>query len=304
MLKKILIPMDGSGESEAVLGQVRRLLHGTEAQVILFRASPRVQLGRISTRTADRLAAEARDHIDASVRTLSAQGVRCTGLTRRGDPAKSILATAADEDATLIAMTTHGRGGLARWIMGSVADQVVRSAAVPVLLCRSHAGPHPGCADEIPFRRILVPVGGSAPMKALISAVRDLAVPLGAETLVLHASPAHRSGPPPETAAVALPMTTSETGTAEVDEAARRVRNEFAASGVSARILGAAGEAAPAIVEAAEAERADLIAMVNRGGRAGIDRWDQASVTQQVLRTSTKPLLVVRSDGTTREAAA
>jgi nucleotide-binding universal stress UspA family protein len=68
---------------------------------------------------------------------LSGNGVKSTYEVVTGDPADKIVEYAEDKRISLIAMSTHGRTGLARWVLGSVTDKVLHSAKVPILLARS-----------------------------------------------------------------------------------------------------------------------------------------------------------------------
>jgi nucleotide-binding universal stress UspA family protein len=83
----------------------------------------------------DRMA-EARQYLAPLADRLAARGVRVRADVRRGDPVREIVAAAGEIDADLIAMTTHGRSGLRRLLFGSVAEEVLRQAEIPVFLMR------------------------------------------------------------------------------------------------------------------------------------------------------------------------
>lgn len=68
---------------------------------------------------------------------VTAAGLHAEVLLERGDAAGRILAVSAERKADLIVMATHGRSGLKRWVLGSVAERVMRAAEVPVLLVRA-----------------------------------------------------------------------------------------------------------------------------------------------------------------------
>jgi len=109
MLESILIRLDGSTRAEAILTELRVLpaWHGSE--VILLRV-----VGELAGAGA---------------------GAVVRGGVYEGDPAEAILAGAREQAATLIALTTHGRMGLARWELGSVTDKVLRGSTLPMLVC-------------------------------------------------------------------------------------------------------------------------------------------------------------------------
>lgn len=143
MYTKILVPLDGSELAEQVLPHVIELAKCTGAEIVLLRV-PDVptydylmtapELGRAireqavldTTEYLNRMSSELRE-MDLHVTTHAAND---------GAVYLTILDIAEDVGADLIAMSTHGRGGLARMVMGSIADDVVRHATLPVLLVR------------------------------------------------------------------------------------------------------------------------------------------------------------------------
>lgn len=84
----------------------------------------------------EKLRTEAEEYLASIAAALRAQGVRVTIHVRVGDAVSQILAGALEAEADLIAMTTHGRGGLGRLMFGSIAEAVLRQAEVPVFLLR------------------------------------------------------------------------------------------------------------------------------------------------------------------------
>jgi nucleotide-binding universal stress UspA family protein len=85
----------------------------------------------------DAEAAESREYLAGVVSRLKDEGLQVTSEVARGNVAEEILRHAADSEADLLVMSTHGRSGLGRWVYGSIADRVLRHAPVPVLLVRA-----------------------------------------------------------------------------------------------------------------------------------------------------------------------
>ena len=157
MYRSILVPLDGSERAEAVVPHVVALAHKFAAQVILLQVVAPFELvrrdllrGDLSALQVDLVTDVARKQVHAQheaathyleeqVETLHAQGIEAKSTVEEGDPAAAIVHFAKDRGNDLIAMATHGRGGLARLVYGSVADRVLRSAPCPVLLVRSLA---------------------------------------------------------------------------------------------------------------------------------------------------------------------
>jgi nucleotide-binding universal stress UspA family protein len=142
MAKRILVPLDQSVLAEGVLPLVDDLARGEGAVVRLLYVAPaphtRMNEDGLVVAYADqemqRLEAEGRDYLSKAEVRLGGVTVEC--VVRFGDPLDEILREAAAFDADLITVTTAGRSGLSRAILGSVADQVMRKAEVPVLLLR------------------------------------------------------------------------------------------------------------------------------------------------------------------------
>ena len=149
MYKHILVPLDGSELAEAVLPHVRSLSGCTGAEIALLRvlvypvyefmaADPNVALYTLTD--SSELEAQANTYLNQVARSLQEDGLNVTASVRGGLVADTILDYAQEVQADLIAMSTHGRGGLARWVIGSVADRIVQAAKVPVLLVRPPRG--------------------------------------------------------------------------------------------------------------------------------------------------------------------
>lgn len=282
MLERILVPLDGSEVAEAVLGQVCRLLRVKDASVILFEAVPvPVQPGVEYAPLLSDLKAEAERYVGALERQLRKEGVSVRGLVRVGGEATSVLDAARDEKATLIAMATHGRTGLSRFVFGSVAEKVVRASEIPILLVRSYKEAAVGAdrtpVQEIPFRRILVPIDGSEKSLAVLPHVKTFAKAVGASVLVL---------------GVVEP--TSEGKAGEGEPLVRIAVKDLASEGIPVDPVIRLGDPASEILDATKRHGVDLLAMSTHG-RSGPSRWVMGSVTEKVLRGATVPMLVVRA---------
>jgi nucleotide-binding universal stress UspA family protein len=261
LFDRVLVPLDGSMLSRRILDFVRRLVARRPGEIILFRAVDEEANARA-----------ARDDL-AELATQLGGKIRIE--IRRGDPAAEILAAERSMAPTLIAMTTHGGSGIARWIRGSTAERVLREATVPLLLVNPFA---PKSAEavrpleqELSFRRILVPLDGSARSASVLPLVRELAVLYDAHVCLFH---------------VPAPGAPSPLG--EVAPHLDRLE------GVKSSVALGSGDAALAIVEAAAYQLVDLV-VIGSHGRRGLDRWAFGSVAENVLRHVSAPLLVVRT---------
>lgn len=164
MFTKILVPLDGSELAESILPQVETLARDFGAEIVLLRAHT-VQSGTFLGSNPYVLADITRyeceaghAYLDQMAAQLRAKGLSVKTILNDGRAANVILDTAEAVKADLIAITTHGRSGVGRWLMGSVADAVIHAAKVPVLLSRGLVRQHaqPEQAGEIHLRHPVV----------------------------------------------------------------------------------------------------------------------------------------------------
>ncbi len=157
MYKRILVPLDGSPVAETALPYAIELAKKFESELYLLRVvSPAAAAGLItpagmmadpsmgSAVEAEILAeaeeeelAQARKYLDDVVRKLDDTGLQICSEVMEGSPGSAILHFAHKVSIELTVLTTHGRTGLARMVMGSVADHIVRQCGCPVLLIRA-----------------------------------------------------------------------------------------------------------------------------------------------------------------------
>lgn len=141
--QRIVLPLDGSPEAERLLEIAAPLAAGRDAEILLLRTVPPFIPGGspylphvVRGMEEQTLATEAaQDYLDALAAKVPI-GKVTTSVTAIGQPALAILRFADDEGADLIALSTAGRGGVVRLLLGSVADKVIRGARVPVLVYR------------------------------------------------------------------------------------------------------------------------------------------------------------------------
>jgi len=145
MYQKILVPLDGSELAECALEHVKAIAKGCSAGVVLFRVvEPIVERGYLGFE--EKQVQEMHNETEGYARSyLSkiADGLKKDGVVARvvivdGKPAEQILDYAGENQVDLIVMSTHGRSGISRWVMGSVADRVLRRSGIPVLAVRPH----------------------------------------------------------------------------------------------------------------------------------------------------------------------
>ncbi len=142
--RRILVPLDGSELAEQVLPVISPMAAALDSEIILFRV-PSVQFGSWAGGdwyvylgdVSEIVDVEARSYLDDVAGRLRTQKIDVSTATRLGGVAESIIDYSEANGIDLIAMCTHGRTGLARWALGSVADRVLRAGNTPILLVRA-----------------------------------------------------------------------------------------------------------------------------------------------------------------------
>jgi len=293
----ILVPLDGSDLAERAVTVAAALASRRGSALRLVHVHRPVSADPIHVEGLpvfdEHLRPLGRNHEQAyleGVRDRLAVGVRTSVALLDGPPAPALADDARANGAALIVMTAQGRGGIERALLGSVADQLVRISAVPVLLVRNGRGAPPSH-----FRRIVVPLDGS---------------PLS-ERILEHAQSLAHSDPPAELVLVNVVQPRPrgqwvgnapiEGSTAPHEENARRYLDGVARrlTAVGARVQTSvlvSSDVASAVLNFARDEHADVIALATHG-RSGLKRLALGSVADSVLRATTTPVLVLRPCG-------
>ncbi|MCC6630218.1 MAG: universal stress protein [Chloroflexi bacterium] len=305
MIRRILVPLDSWPLAESVLPYVQQYAQVLGASVTLLQVlEPHVRAADLEA-LRERFQAEAHDdsgrpanaeaaaehYLATTAEALAQAGVETHVQLADGLPAGAIVATGRQFD--LIAMATHGRSGIGRWVYGSVADKVLRGATAPVLLVRAQEAPAPPARP----RRIIVPLDGSALAEQTLPLATLVARGAGAQIVLL------QSVFWAELAAADYPygygpaiQAEDVFGEAEADASdyLTSVSGRLQAEGVAVRSAIRFEAAADAILAGAADEGADLIVMSTHG-RGGLGRWVYGSVADRVLRGATTPVLLVRA---------
>ncbi|MBX0327443.1 universal stress protein [Oscillochloris sp. ZM17-4] len=298
MFQTIMVPLDGSPTSEQAIAAAARLAQGSSAALHLVHVH--------SPYTTAPISIEGLPVIDEELRSLAvdhelaylhrtADGVAGTFhkpvIARLEGPVAFRLASYCHAiGADLLVMTTHGRSGFTQLWLGSVAEALLRSLHVPMLLLR----PTPEAATPQPFRHIIVPLDGSALAEQILPHAVAMAEHDGAEITLLRiieGHPAHILGNPidyrPHESSV-----TEQRDTAELYLS--RLAAELLAGGHPAHTaIEAADGPAQAILAAAEGRGADLIALATRG-RSGMASALLGSVADKIIRGGALPVLALR----------
>jgi nucleotide-binding universal stress UspA family protein len=143
LYRKILVPLDGSKTAQGVLPHAKALAYSEGAEIILLdvAANPALEFAFSDPSIAAKSVAEQEERGKKYIKGIESQlksaGFKVSTVLRTGPAADVILKVAEEMQVDVITMSTHGRSGVARWLMGSVADRVVRHSKSPVMLIRS-----------------------------------------------------------------------------------------------------------------------------------------------------------------------
>ena len=297
MYRRMLVPLDGSELSEVVFPYVRELAGRLGLDVILLHVHTLEERETVPLHRAyiERKAEiikcqveEVRERIGVGP---EGKAIQLRGELAEGYPAEEILRYADDNDIDLILMATHGRSGVKRWVMGSVAEKVLYVSEIPIWLVRAGV-PEEIVYDKWPRRTLLVPLDGSELAETVLPHVEVLAEQRDTElvdiVLLSVAEPRAGSGyyfPN-------VPVTREE-----LKGYLARVEKRLKKTGLRVRSEVLVGEPAEQIVDYANANPFNIIVMSTHA-RSGFSRWMYGSVAAKVLYHASSPIFLVRPSQT------
>lgn len=273
MLKRIMVPTDGSLESERAVPFAETLAKANDAEVLFVQSvdlplllSEEYEGGTDWAQTLDLFTATAQANLDRLTSRFERDEVKTTAIRLVGNPAGALLDLEKEQQPDAVVMATHGRTGFARFALGSVADRMVRHGVAPVLLVR----------DEIPGAKLdaaLVMLDGSGLAEEGLKAVKRLA---------------------------GHPLEKVKLFRAVADPADRKAAMSYLV-GVDARLAkhdldidAVVDIGEPSALLDSVAEDTDFIILTTHG-RGGLDRFRHGSVADRIVRQSKKPVLLMRA---------
>lgn len=291
----VVIPLDGSPLAELVFNQLPWIASPakTELHLVGVLETWRYAMAARDLVMADLISIlrnDQQNYLAQQSLALQQQGY-CVHIHQcEGDAAQTIVKVAAEVDAQLLAMTTHGRSGVRRWTLGSVAERVLHATDLPVLLVRgetiaSHA-----------LKRVLIPLDGSALAEEALESAAAVAKSSGASILLLQViqtlDPTNQR---------MLFQTKAEAESAlhqwltESENYLETVGQRLHQQGIAYEVRVRTGDPDRIIAATTVDAGIDLVIMATHG-RTGVSRWVYGSVANKVLRGITCPLLLVRME--------
>jgi nucleotide-binding universal stress UspA family protein len=287
MYDDILLPYDGSDGATAVLDHVAAVASWADATVHLLYVADtnRNSVSVVGDRAVDGLVQKGEEVVSEAAARLDDHNVACRTDVVQGNPAPTIVEYAAGYGHDLIVVPTHGREGLSRYLVGSVAEKVVRLASTPVLSARLRA-------DErmaFPYERVLLPTDGSEAATRAATHGLALAAALGATAHLLSVvdDPSLWAGE----RSTLVEQAVEENARAAVTDLAETA----AADGVEAVTHVDNGAPVETIQDRVDADDCQVVVM-GTTGRRGTDRILLGSVAEKTVRSSSVPVITVPSE--------
>lgn len=311
LYQHIIVPLDGSELSAQALPAARMLAQAAGARITLLRsftAAPNWQVNAQQGRYSGALSIAEHDRIAAYLLTQKRQlekfGVTrpINTLVKEGPPVGVITRLAAEHPEALLVMSTHGRGGFSRLVMGSVTSRVVGGVQNPVFTVRCNDDETPVPMESV--EHIILPLDGSRFAERALDYAAELARLFGARMTLCQSTHGadyfsdrtdwtrlngegglHYGGP------AALSERLSELSVDYLHRIARRLEAHHGITGV--RLVNTHAAAPDAIAELAREPAQSLVVMTTHG-RSGVGRALLGSVADRVVRHSPAPTLLVR----------
>lgn len=300
MFKDIMLPVDGSHFSELALPLAVQLAKQTNARLHIVRVHvPSVPTAEaVVSDNYDELVRDwERDALSVALDRATASGLNATSELLEGPVVAALQRYIEAASIDLVVMTTHGRSGIRRAVMGSVAEQCVRKTEIPILLIHPRSEQDSVAHDVTSMQRILVPLDGSEESEAVLPHVVALARLANAELVLARIAAA-----PFDIAVTIGPEALHDylqRMREEADEYLAAVQQTMPADLKVTCTSVSADRAPEGIMQAAVEQGADMIAMATHG-RSGWARIAVGSVAETVLHKSTTPVLLIK--GTTLTA--
>jgi nucleotide-binding universal stress UspA family protein len=314
MERQILVPLDGSALSETVQPHAIAMARATSSALALLRVVP--NLGAIERRAwpagtavtqprgAEREFQLARAYLREIAGQLRGDGFEVSTHILEGNPAAEIIDYSRnDATVTMVAMATHGRSGISRWVFGSVAEKVLHAATKPLLLVHA-PGEAPRVLPRVEYHTILVPLDGSTFAEQALGLAQEMAQDTQAHLLLVAVVPHGEDPDVVEAGMVPLWVMEKHQGAVyDVQHALVDDVQRLATTGLDVRMKIATGKPAEEILKVATHEQADLIVMATHG-RGGLARLWMGSVASKVVQSMTGAVLLLRATEPAEASAA
>ena len=289
----VLVALDGSKLSEAVLPYARALasVFGERLALVTAWEGTDNAVGETMPDVIIDIEKSANAHYDEYLAGVKASlpGVDVDTYLRAGEPADVILAVAGEIGARAIAIATHGRSGIGRWLYGSTANHLLHHASVPLIVC----GPNvlKKNATDVTYKHVMLPLDGSELSEAALPIAQSLAQRTGAKLSLVRALPWAVQAYP-----YSLPNAYVPRLDDELETSARTYlkKQEDRVSGVEVSAFIVRGAIADGLIGFVDKQQVDLVLMTTHA-RRGLARVALGSTADRMLQ-SPAPVILLRPD--------
>lgn len=290
--RHILVPLDGSSFAEHSLPLAEMLTKKFHADLTLMSVmqtpgmTRSLSLDEIAQKKVSSWQVGQEGYLKGIAEKIQQKGLGVRYLLRAGRVAESINDMVSEQGVDLVVITTHGRTGVQRWLLGSVANRIVQLATRPVLIIR----PVEKEPEPEPFKKLLVTLDGSEFAERVLPHVISWASALNGEVLLLRVPQV----PDAEMYGAQVDEIQQMRQEAEADARAYLdgIADVFTEAGVQVRTFVRGSRPALTIIELAEEESAGVMMMATHG-RGGLDRLFMGSVTERIVQHTHCPVFLV-----------
>ena len=274
MYRSVVVPLDGSKLAEVALPYAEELAAKMACEIILFSVLEAPESTKHHS-YATKIKEVTKRHSEKYLEKSNSKAVEVVTATRRGNPAEAIVEYVGKGPFYLIVMATHGRSGITRWAVGSVADKIVKAnSRQPVLLIRAKAA-RSDVREKRILKKALLPLDGSIRSRAVMPYITEMASKLEMELTLLQVVPSNNN--------------VYKDAERYLQDMCSMIDGENIKVGFEVRV----GTAADEIIDCADELAVDVVAMSTHG-KTGIGLWPLGSVAQKVLLAGNTPLLLVK----------
>lgn len=301
MYEKIMVPLDGSELAEVALPYAEELAVQLGSEIILIYVSELLKdpQEEIDQSYFQKIVESIKERAARySGQPTTTQAIKVKSVLLSGHPAEKIVEYADSENISFIVMSTHGRSGIQRWALGSVADKVMRASTKPVVLIRSKDSRSDIRVEGL-LRKVVVPLDGSKEAEAVIPYIEELASKLKLGVILVQVLDRGYN-----TLEGYFPLSDQQMesdkaiATTYLNNMGARLKEKGITVSTEEKlnIDIIYGNPAEEIIKLANEKQVDFIAMTTHG-RSGVGRQVFGSVAERILREGNTPLMLVKAPG-------
>jgi nucleotide-binding universal stress UspA family protein len=277
MYERIIVPLDGSKLAEAALPYAEELAAKMDSYISLLTVLAPEDAGKEVQFQAylKKIAEVTRYHAEKYIANKGGGSIKVLTSTRMGNPAEEIIEYAAKIPYQLIIMASHGRSGLNRWAVGSVADKIVRAnISQPVMLIRAKES-RSDIREKRILKKALVPLDGSVGSEAVIPYITKMASKLQMEITLFEV------------------IQKNNNASADAETYLHNWCSKLEKDGITASCNVSYGSVADQIINISDEFALDLVAMTTHA-KTSLNFWTLGSEAQKVFLGGNTPLLLIK----------